>query len=243
MAPKAAAPAAKPAAKAQAKTVAKAAAPAPKAAAPKPAAPAAAPKPAAAAAPKVEKKAAVTTSAANGVYVKNWGQGSVADATATFGAAGKVAKVQLRRGKYALVFFENAAAVKKAIDTFNGKEVNGTVVSVSAAKTAPKADAHEGSASVFVGPIFRESTTRKEIFELFAGLKVKKLRVYRQNHAFVFFENAAAAAKAMEKNGAEFHGKKLTVKPSVRSLESDRKRAAHTKTLVELHQWKKAQKA
>lgn len=237
MAPKAAAPAAKPAAKAQAKAAApKAAAPAPKAAAPKPAAPAAA-------APKVEKKAAVTTSAANGVYVKNWGQGSVADATAAFAAAGKISKVQIRRGKYALVFFENAAAVKKAIDTFNGKEVNGTVVSVSAAKTSPKADAHEGSASVFVGPIFRESTTRKEIFELFAGLKVKKLRVYRQNHAFVFFENAAAAQKAMEKNGTEFHGKKLTVKASVRSLEKDRKRAAHTKTLVELHQWKKAQKA
>ena len=37
------------------------------------------------------------------------------------GAAGKVLKAQIRRGKFALVFFENAAGAKKAIESFNGK--------------------------------------------------------------------------------------------------------------------------
>jgi hypothetical protein len=158
MPPKAAAPAAKPAAKTAAK------APAPKAAAKAAPAPAKTAAPAATAA-KVEKKVA-STGSSNGVYVKNWGQGSVADATAVFGAAGKVVRAQIRRGKHALVFFENAAATKKAIDSFNGKEILGVTVSVSAAKTTPKSDARDDSTAVFVGPIFRESTTRKEIFSL-----------------------------------------------------------------------------
>lgn len=238
MPPKAAAPAAKPAAKAAAK------APAPKAAAPTKAAPAPAKTAPAAAAPKVEKKAA-PTGTSNGVYVKNWGQGSVADATAAFSAAGKVLKAQIRRGKHALVFFENSAAVKKAIDSFNGKEVNGTVVSVAAAKTSPKADSHEGTSVVFVGPIFRESTTRKELFGLFNGVgKIVKLRTYRQNYAYVYFDSAAAAQKAIkEKNGAEFKGKTVEVKPSVRSLEKEKKRAEHSKVLIDIHNWKQQKAA
>ena len=231
MPPKAAAPAAKPAGKAAAK------APAPKAAAPAKAAPAPAKTAPAAAAPKVEKKAA--TGSSNGVYVKNWGQGSAADATAAFGAAGKVVRAQIRRGKYALVFFENSAAVKKAVDSFNGKDVCGSSVIVTAAKTTPKSDKHENSSVVFVGPIFRENTTRKQLFEFFAGVKIVKMRRYRQNYAYVYLDSPAAAQKVIkEKNGAIFHGKTLSVKPSTRSIEAEKKRNEHSKQLIEIHNWK-----
>ncbi len=237
MPPKAAAaPAKAPAAKAAAK-----AAPAPKAAAPAPKAAAPAAK---AAAPAAAPKKAAATSNSNGVYVKNWGQGSVADATATFSAAGKVANVQIRRGKYALVFFENAAGVKKAVDSFNGKEVNGTTVIVTAAKTAPKADKHENSSVVFVGPIFRENTTRKELFALFAGSKIVKLRTYEHNFAYVYLDSAAAAQKVIkEKNGTTFHGKVLTVKASTRSLEQEKSRNEQSKQLIEVHAWKQQKAA
>jgi len=241
MPPKAAAPPAKPAAKAAAK------APAPKAAASAKAAPApaktAAPAASAAstAVAKGDKKApAASTGSSNGVYVKNWGQGSVADATSVFGAAGKVVRAQIRRSKHALVFFENAASVKKAIDLFNNKEVGGSTVIVSAAKTSPKNETRDSSSVVFVGPIFRENTTRKQIIELFAGSKILRLRTYHQNHAYVYFDSAAAAQKAIkEKNGTTFHGKTLTVKASTRSLEKEKKRNEHNKVLIDVHNWKK----
>jgi hypothetical protein len=228
--PPKAAPAKAPVAKAATK-----AAPAPKAAAPKAAAPAAA-------APKA--KAAATAGNSNGVYVKNWGQGSIADATTAFGAAGKVVRAQIRRGKHALVFFENSAAVKKAVDAFNGKEVCGATVTVTAAKTSPKADKHEGSSVVFVGPIFRENTTRKQLFEFFAGSKIVKMRRYEHNYAYVYFDSAATAQKVIkEKNGASFHGKNLTVKPSTRSLEAEKTRNEHSKVLIEVHNWKQQKAA
>jgi RNA recognition motif-containing protein len=232
----AAAPAKAPVAKAAAK-----AAPAPKAAAPAPKAAAPAAK---AAAPAAPKKVAAAAGNSNGVYVKNWGQGSVADASAAFAAAGKVSSVQIRRGKYALVFFETAAAVKKAVDSFNGKSVNGSVVIVTAAKTAPKADKHDNSSVVFVGPIFRENTTRKQLFEFFAGSKIVKLRRYEHNYAYVYFESAAVAQKVIkDKNGASFHGKALTVKPSTRSLESEKARNESSKQLIEIHTWKQQKAA
>lgn len=240
MPPKTAAAPAKPAAKAAAPAKA---APAPKAAAPAKAAPAPA-KPAAAAAPAKAAPAKAAAGASNGVYVKNWGQGSVADAIAAFSAAGKVSRAQIRRGKYAIVFFETPAAVKKAIDSFNGKEVAGTTVTVTAAKTSPKADQHENSAVVFVGPIFRENTTRKQLFEFFAGSKIVKLRRYEHNYAYVYFDSAATAQKVIkDKNGAQFHGKTLTVKPSTRSLEQEKARNEHSKQLIEIHNWKLSQKA
>ena len=232
MPPKAAA---KPAAKAPAK-----AAPAPKAAAAKAPAKAAAPAPKAAAA--AAPKAKAPTSNSNGVYVKNWGNGSVADAKAAFAKAGNVVDARIRRGKYALVWFDNSAAVKKAVDSFNNKEVCGSVVTVNAAKSGPKADKHEGSAVVFVQPIFRESTPRSEVFKLFSGYSIKKLRTYRNNSAFVYFDSAATAQKAIkDKNGAEFKGKKLSVKASTRSMEEEKKRAAHSKLLIDIHHWKQAQ--
>ena len=225
MPPKAAA---KPAAKAPAK-----AAPAPKTVSK------AAPKTSAPAPTAAPPKAKAPASASNGVYVKNWGTGSVADAKATFGAAGAVSSARIRRNKYALVWFDNAASVKKAVDSFNGKELFGSTVTVTAAKAAVAADKHEASTVVHVSPIFRENTTRKEILTLFGATAVKKLRTYRQNYAYVYFDSAASASKAIkDKNGSDFKGHKLIVKASSRSLESEKKKAAHGKLLSEIKAWK-----
>jgi len=215
MPPKAAAP--KPAAKAAApaaKTAAKTAAPAAKPAA-KPAGKAApAAKPAAKAAAAAP---AVKAAAGNGVYVRGLGDAGVDAVKAIFAPAGNVADVRLRRNKFAIVFFETTASVKKAIDSFNGKEVKGREVTVVSAKSAPKAR-RTTSATVFVSPLFRQNTTRAQIRGIFEGAgKIIKLRTYRSNYAFVTFDSAASAAKAIQaKNGATFRNKKLLVKASIR---------------------------
>ena len=218
----------------------------PKAAAPAKAAPAPAPK---AAAPKpAEKKADAPKAKAatgNGVYVKNWGQDGSDVAKAVFGTAGKITSVTVRRGKFALVWFENSAAATKAISSFNNKEINGNVVEVSAAKTQPKPDKTEGSSVVFVSPVFRESTTRKTILSAFATSgKILKLRTYRQNNAYIYFDSPAAAQKAIkDKNGAEFQGHKLEVKLSTRKLDAEKKRAERAQLLISAHAWQKKEAA
>ena len=214
-----------------------ASAPAPKAAAPK----AAAPKPAEKKAEAPKAKAAV----GNGVYVKNWGNDGSDVAKAVFGTAGKITSVAVRRGKYALVWFEKSAAATKAISSFNNKEINGNVVEVSAAKTQPKADQADGSSVVFVSPIFRESTTRKTILSAFATSgKILKLRTYRQNFAFVYFDSSAAAQKAIkDKNGSDFLGHKLEVKLSTRKLDAEKKRAERAQLLISANAWQKKEAA
>ncbi|KAG5496136.1 hypothetical protein JKF63_02437 [Porcisia hertigi] len=224
-------------AKAAPKSTKPAAKAAPKPAAKAPSPKAAAPKPAAKAAPKAVAPAARPASgSSNGVYVKNWGTGSVADAKKVFQAAGNVSKVQLRRHRYALVFFDNAAAVKKAIDLFNEKEVLGQTVLVVPAKTSPKADAHENSSCVFISPIFRPSVTKEQVMGLFSGLKVLRLRMYRQNFVYAYLDSPAAAKKFVEeKNGTEFRGHKLRVALSARSLEKLRSRQEVAKVLIAAH--------
>ena len=206
--------------KAAPKPAAKKAAAAPaKAAAAKPAAKAAA-KPAAkqAAAPAkaAAKPTAKTVSSGNGVYVKGLGNADVDAVKALFASAGAVSQVRLRRNKFALVFFESAASVKKAVDALNNKTVQGETVTVSAAKTSPKAASTEGSKTVFASPLFRTNTTRNQMRALFEGCgKITKLRTYRTNYALVTFDSAAAASKAVSsKNGQTFHNKTLSVKLS-----------------------------
>ncbi|AYU81626.1 RNA binding protein / NRBD1 [Leishmania donovani] len=224
-------------AKAAAKPVKPATKAAPKPANKAPAPKAAAAKPVAKAAPKAAAPAVRPASgSSNGVYVKNWGTGSVADATNVFSAAGKVVKVQLRRQRYALVFFENSAAVKKAIDLFNEKEVLGQTVLVVPAKASPKPDAHENSSCVFVSPIFRPSTTKAQVMELFAGVKVQRLRMYRQNFAYAYLDSPAAAKKFVEeKNGTAFRGHTLRVALSARSLEKLRARQEVANVVIAAH--------
>lgn len=194
-----------------------------------------APKPAA-----KDTKQRINVANRNGVYVKNWGQGSVGDAKAIFKSAGNVVDVRVRRGRYAIVFFDNAVAVKKAIDLFNEKEVMGNVVTVVPAKTSPKPDPHENSSVVFVSPIFRTSTTNKQIYELFSSFKVLRLRTYRKNHAYIYLDSPAAALRAVkDKNGVEFRGKKLRVALSTRSLEKEKARAGRARLLMDAHSFKK----
>ena len=205
-------------------------------AAPKPAAKAtkAPAKPAdkpAAAKPAAEKKPAAKAPAAgagNGVYVKGLGDANVEAVTGIFAAAGDVSGVRLRRNKYALVWFANGASVKKAVDTFNNKELKGKTLSVAAAKSGPKADNKGASKVVFVAPIFRGNTTRDQAKALFAGCgKIAKLRTYRNNSAFVYFSSSAEAQKAVkDKDGQTFKNVKLRVKLSARSAERDAKRVA-----------------
>jgi hypothetical protein len=218
------------------------AAPAKKAAAPakaaaKPAAPAKAAAPA---------KKAAPASSGNGAYVKGLGNADVATVTALFeGKCGKVTGVQLRRNKYAQVFFENSASVKKAIETFNNKEVKGELVTVVAAKTGPKVDAADNASTVYVSPIFGASTTRKQIFALFQGCgKIVRLRTYANNSAFVYFSSAAEASKAIkEKNGTDYQGQKLTVKGSVRTVAKDQAKEAKRKHLIAVRKFQAENRA
>jgi len=155
--------------------------------------------------------------AGNGVYVKGLGLASVDAIKTIFQSAGTITNVRVRRNKYAIVFFENQASVKKAIDQFNGKEVQGRELSVTSAKAAPKSTSAE-PVTVFVSPIFRQNTKRNQVREVFKNCgKIVKLRTYRTNHAFVTFDSTAAALKAIKDiNGTTFRNKKLLVKASVR---------------------------
>ena len=210
-----------------------------KKAAPKAAAPAAK----AATQAAAPKKAAAPQGAGNGVYVAKWGTENAEAAKAAFSVCGAITSVQIRRNKFALVFFENAAGAKKAIDTFNGKTVCGTNVTVTPAKASPKKDAHEGTSVVFVGPYFAESTPRKVLIDLFktAG-KIQKVRTYANHTAFIYYDNAASAAKAVKDiNGKELNQKALTVKPSVRSAAADKTKREHALTMIQVTNWKVAQ--
>lgn len=207
---------------------AKKAAPAPKAAVKAPAPKAAAPR--------------ATGSSANGVYVKNWGNGSVEDAIRVFEQAGAVQGARIRRHRYALVYFDSPNAVKKAIDLFNDKVVLQQKVTVLPARSGPKADPKEASATVFVSPIFRASTTKEQISSLFDGYKVLLLRAYRQNYVYAFLDSHASAEKFQkEMNGKMFRNHKLRVELSAKSLEKVKAHQTHSTLLIEAHrQHKKA---
>lgn len=219
---------------------------APKAAAAKPkAAPAPAPAKKAAPAPKGTQAPRDASNCANGVYVKNWGTGSVEDATRVFGQAGAVQGARIRRHRYALVYFENTASVKKAIDLFNDKVVLGEKVTVLPARSGPKADPKKTSATVFVSPIFRASLSKAQISALFQGYKVLRLRAYRQNYVYAFLDSHASAEKFQkEMNGMMFHDHKLRVELSAKSLKKVKEHQEHSAMLMEAHrQHKKAQRA
>lgn len=211
-----------------------------KKATPKAAAPAKAATKAAAPQAAAPKKAAAPQGAGNGVYVSKWGTENAEAAKAAFSACGAITSVQIRRNKFALVFFETAAGAKKAIDSFNGKNVCGTTVTITPAKTSPKKDAHEGTSVVFVGPYFAESTPRKVLIDLFKGAgKIQKVRTYANHTAFVYYDNAASASKAVKDlNGKELNQKTLTVKPSVRSAANDKAKREHALTMIQVHNWK-----
>ncbi len=202
---------------------------------------AAATAPAKAAAPAKKAKAAGGGSANNGVYIKNWGSEGSESLRAFFGSVGKISGTRLRRNRYAIVYYENPASVKKAVDTFNGKNVKGREVEVSPAVSGPKVKSTDGCKTVFVSPIFAGNTSRKQVRDQFQGYgKIVKLSIYRGNYAFVYYSDAAAAAKAAkEKTGAKFLGQALSVKLSKRTKERDEARAAKGVTRSQLLRFKR----
>jgi len=224
--------AAKPAAKAAPAKQAAAANPAPAAkaapkAAAKPAAKAAQPaaKPAAKAAPAKAAPAAKKATAANkgsdaGVYIKNLNGPDVTteQIKSLFGSCGKITEIRLRRNKYVLVFFDNQNAAKKALE-FNGKQMKGNKISVELAKSKSHRKREEYATTAFIGHL-PGCTSKKHLSELCKPFgTIIRIRNYRaKRHAFVYFQDVAAANKAVQAlNGKEYHQTKLSAKLSVRT--------------------------
>jgi len=227
--------------------------PAPKAAAKK-----SAPKPA-------TKKASATKKAGspkNGAYVKGLsfpGQSNETVAEA-FAKCGKVTEVRLRHGKYALIFFENEAGLKKARE-LNNKVVKGQKVSVEECKKAkPTRNRASYCTSVWIGGLPGGATRQQLVKHFEVCGKVVKARVYNpKNQGFVYFENNAAAKKAVALDNAFSHGKDvstmevvpaqlqrtLEVRFSIRSKKFDAKQATkrynrRTPTAIEAAEKKSA---
>jgi len=204
--------------------------PAPKAAAKK-----SAPKP-------VAKKASATKKAGapkNGAYIKGLSFPGQSNETVSeaFAKCGKVTEVRLRHGKYTMVFFENDAGLKKARE-LNGKVVKGQKISVEECKKAKPTQPRANYCTiVWIGGL-PGGTTRVQLVKHFEGCgKVVKARVYSTHQGFVYFENNAAAKKAVALETPFAHGKdvsamevvpaqlqkKLDVKFSIRNKKFDAK--------------------
>eukprot|EP00757_Euglenozoa_sp_SAG-D1_P011013 gene11013-3314_t len=203
-------------------------------------------KPAAKAAPA--KKA--TGGASNGIYIKNLDFPGIDNAAVKelFTSAGKIDAVKLRRNKYAIVWFNDAAGQKKALD-FNGKTLKGKKITVSASTKAKPAGVIHGvtlynhdyvllliclphyaalnstATTVFVNNLSKNAK-KTQVSELFkdAG-KIVKIKTYKNKTAggcgFIYFESNAAAGKALKQTGSVFMSQKLDVKLSVRTQALD----------------------
>jgi len=180
----------------------------------------------------------------NGIYIKGLTTEDVDAVKAIFSTVGTVASARVRRRRFAQVFFETAASVKKACDQFNNKDFKGKQLSVVAAKTGPRLDRRVNTKVVVVRPVFRQNATRNQVRDLFRACgKIAKLRTYRQNYAVVYFDSAAAASKAIkDKDGSTFKDKALRVKPSVRSLEADKAAEKKRQIRIAIKKFKSAQK-
>jgi len=218
--------AAKPAAKqAAAATPAPAAKAAPKAAA-KPAAKAAQPaaKPAVKAAPAAKKATPSNKGSDAGVYIKNLNGPDVTteQIKSLFGSCGKITEIRLRRNKYVLVFFDNQNAAKKALE-FNGKQMKGSKISVELAKSKSHRKREEYCTTAFIGHL-PGCTSKKHLTEICKPFgTIIRIRNYRaKRHAFVYFQDVAAANKAVQAlNGKEYRQTKLSAKLSVRTKGAD----------------------
>lgn len=203
----------------------------------KPAPKKSAPKPAAKKSTGGKKAGAVKL----GVYIKGLSFPDLSKETVaeTFAKCGKVTEVRLRHGKYTLVFFDNEAGVKKARE-LSGKVVKGQKITVDEVKKAkPTRPRAEYCTTVYVGGL-PGGSTKKQLVQHFGGCgKISKVRIYKAgHHGFVYFENNAAAKKAVAMADTLFsHGKdvsametvpaqlqrKLEIKFSIRTRKGDAK--------------------
>eukprot|EP01060_Flectonema_neradi_P012911 TRINITY_DN196_c0_g1_i1.p1 TRINITY_DN196_c0_g1~~TRINITY_DN196_c0_g1_i1.p1 ORF type:complete len:219 (+),score=79.02 TRINITY_DN196_c0_g1_i1:68-724(+) len=187
---------------------------------------------------------------AKAVYVKklNFPGMNVETVTAAFKQCGEVKAVNLRRGKYCILYFKDAAGASKAKD-LNGKQFKGQLITVEAAKKKQAADRSETAKTVFVGNLSRnkKSEDRLRLGKVFGDCgTVKKVKTYKTGHAFVYYADHAAAAKAVAKYDntilpeKEFpHKRTVTVKFSVRTKEIDAKKEAARKARIAAKKAKK----
>eukprot|EP01063_Lacrimia_lanifica_P041673 TRINITY_DN977_c0_g2_i1.p1 TRINITY_DN977_c0_g2~~TRINITY_DN977_c0_g2_i1.p1 ORF type:complete len:227 (+),score=148.66 TRINITY_DN977_c0_g2_i1:55-735(+) len=195
----------------------------------KPAAKAA--KPAAKAAkPQAKAAKAPAGSAANGVYVKGLNFPGLSHETVKELFKGSaITNIVLRRKKYCLIYFKDAAGASKAKD-LNGKMLKGQKITVEAAKKGQAAERATYCTSVFVGglPAMSRATGAAAVKKEFAKCgTIQKVRTYRAGHAFVYFADNAAAKKAVTTMDQQSlskpfpEGKQITVRYSVRSKAGD----------------------
>ena len=153
---------------------------------------------------KAEKKPEQKSSGAadsKAVYVKNLNfPGITVDTVkAAFKQCGEVNAVNLRRGKYCILYFKDAAGASKTKE-LNGKQFKGQQITVEAAKKRQQADRTGSAKTVYVGNLSRnkKSEDRLRLKNEFSKCgSVKKVKTYKAGHAFVYFADNASATKAV----------------------------------------------
>eukprot|EP01059_Diplonema_ambulator_P024730 TRINITY_DN4104_c1_g1_i2.p1 TRINITY_DN4104_c1_g1~~TRINITY_DN4104_c1_g1_i2.p1 ORF type:complete len:227 (+),score=128.60 TRINITY_DN4104_c1_g1_i2:97-777(+) len=213
---------------------------APKKNASKPAAKKAEPKKAEKTEAKPAKAAAATDG--KGVYVKNLNFPGIAHDTiiAAFKPCGEVKDVVLRRRKYCIVYFKDAAGASKAKE-LNGKVLKGQKVTVESAKKKLPQERSEFCTTVFVGDLPRMSrkqgkaNLKKEFSSCGA---ISKVRTYQAGHGFVYFKDNASAKKAVTDMDNKPLGKPfpenrpVKVRYSIRTKEKDAAKEKVRKTRI-----------
>lgn len=212
----------------------------PKAAQPAAAAPAPAKK-AAAPATAAPKKAASTSTSSTGIYV---GPIDVRNQTAEevrhrFQVYGSVAQLRVKRsmkvksgGPYVLVWFKTAEEAKSAFDAIKKGEPEGTKVEWvrSAKPTEPRSTY---VSTIHINPINVPSRSSKGYGKLQQKIRALfpdaiKTRLHKENDgtgsALVYFKDNTAAKAAKAKLNGKLFELPVTVKPSCRTVEKDKKR-------------------
>eukprot|EP01062_Namystynia_karyoxenos_P009546 TRINITY_DN1337_c0_g1_i2.p3 TRINITY_DN1337_c0_g1~~TRINITY_DN1337_c0_g1_i2.p3 ORF type:complete len:265 (+),score=141.50 TRINITY_DN1337_c0_g1_i2:99-797(+) len=220
----------------------------------KPAAKAA--KPAAKQAAPAAKAPSAPASTGKSVYIKNLAFPGLSHETvkAAFKSCGNVSQVQLRRKKYCILHFNDAAAAGKAKE-LNGKTVKGSKITVEAAKKGPEPARSEYCTSVFVGGLSKmpRKDARAALKKQFTQCgNVVKIRTYSESsgmHAFVYFADNAAAKKAVttmdrQSLSKPFGKRPIQVAYSIRTKAKDQKAEKVRQTRIALKKAaKKAKKA
>eukprot|EP00999_Lentomonas_sp_LEN2_P000433 NODE_1435_length_861_cov_128.452316_g1388_i0.p1 GENE.NODE_1435_length_861_cov_128.452316_g1388_i0~~NODE_1435_length_861_cov_128.452316_g1388_i0.p1 ORF type:complete len:219 (-),score=99.09 NODE_1435_length_861_cov_128.452316_g1388_i0:92-748(-) len=192
-----------------------------------------------AAKPAQKKKAAAKpqrklVADASGVYVTNLvleGGVNHDSIRAAFSGCGKISEIRVRKGgrtPYALLFFDNQAGSKKALD-MNGKLVGEKKISVAAAQTSRTPDLTTTASTVFVGNL-GGVTSKKQLQAAFGKCgEVQAVKVRRQpeHFGFVYFKDNGAAQKAVKTlDGTQLGDKTISVKFSKKTRDADNAQAA-----------------
>eukprot|EP01064_Diplonema_japonicum_P030620 TRINITY_DN524_c0_g1_i2.p1 TRINITY_DN524_c0_g1~~TRINITY_DN524_c0_g1_i2.p1 ORF type:complete len:220 (+),score=96.52 TRINITY_DN524_c0_g1_i2:47-706(+) len=192
---------------------------------------------------KAENKAkAPVAGDSKGVYVKNLNFSGISHDTikAAFKPCGEVKNVVLRRRKYCIVYFKDAAGASKAKE-LNGKMLKGQKVTIEASKKKLAQDRSEYCTSVFVGNLPRMSHKqgKANLKKEFASCgAISKVRTYQSGHGFVYFKDNASAKKAVTNMDHKALSKPfpesrlVSVRYSIRTKEKDAAKEKVRKTRI-----------